>query len=185
MALGADEPGDLGAELDEARQRLGVDLVARSRDVDGEVGDHARRRLRQHDHTVGEVHALVDVVGDEQDRLAPRRPHRQQHVLERGPGLGVDRRVRLVHQQERRAIGERAGDRDPLLHAARELARVLLGVRLEPDVGERLLDPLGPFGLVEPGVAQREVDVGPHLQPRIERPAVVLEHQREVLGNRR
>ena len=43
MTLGADDAGDLGAELDEAGQRLGVDLIAWSRDVDGDVGDDARR----------------------------------------------------------------------------------------------------------------------------------------------
>ena len=38
----------------------------------------------------------------------------------------VERPERLVHEQDRRLEGERPGDRDALLHAARELVRVVL-----------------------------------------------------------
>ena len=93
--------------------------------VDGQVGDDARRGAGQHEHPVAEVDALVDVVGDQQHRAAVLAAHPQQQVLELGPGLRVDRRERLVHQQQRRPGGQRPGDRHPLLHAAGELPRVL------------------------------------------------------------
>ncbi len=45
------------------------------------------------------------------------------------PRLLVERAERLVHEEDRRVEGERAGDGHALLHPARELARV---ARLEP-----------------------------------------------------
>jgi hypothetical protein len=45
---------------------------------------------------------------------------------------------RLVGQQEARAVGERARDRDALHLAARELRRPVIGARAEPDVLEQL-----------------------------------------------
>ena len=64
----------------------------------------------------------------------------EHEVLEVGAGLRVDRRERLVHQQDRRLVGERARDRHPLLHAARELPRVLVHRALQSDRRQRLLD---------------------------------------------
>ena len=46
------------------------------------------------------------------------------HVL---AGHLVEGAERLVHQQQRRVGGERPGDGDPLLHAARQLPRPVLG----------------------------------------------------------
>ena len=51
--------------------------------------------------------------------------------------LGVEVRERLVEQQHLRLDGERAGQRDPLLLAARELRRPALGVGGEADQLER------------------------------------------------
>ena len=57
--------------------------------------------------------------------VTPRRCHTDaDQVLEVGPGLRVDRRERLVHEQHPRLVRDRAGDRHPLLHAAGELPRV-------------------------------------------------------------
>ena len=44
--------------------------------------------------------------------------HLQDQILEVAAGLGVDRRKRLVHQEDLRLVGEGACDRDPLLHPA-------------------------------------------------------------------
>ena len=51
-------------------------------------------------------------------------PHLEDQVLQVGAGLRVDRGERLVHQQDLGLVGQRAGDRHALLHAARELPRV-------------------------------------------------------------
>ena len=54
-------------------------------------------------------------------------------VFEVGPCLRVDRGERLVHDEHLGLIGDGAGDRDALLHAAGELPRVALGRVVEPD----------------------------------------------------
>ena len=55
--------------------------------------------------------------------------------------LQVERAERLVEQQHRRPVDERARDGDALLLAARELAGQPVAELLEPDEPERLLDP--------------------------------------------
>ena len=57
------------------------------------------------------------------------------------PQLGVQVGQRLVHQHQRRLEHDRAGDRDPLLLTAGELAGQLAGVLLEPDQRDRLVGP--------------------------------------------
>jgi hypothetical protein len=49
---------------------------------------------------------------------------RKHQIFQVFPGLRVDRAERLVHQQQDRIAGQRAGQRDPLLHAAGQLPRV-------------------------------------------------------------
>ena len=61
-------------------------------------------------------------------------------VLEVAARLRVDRRERLVHQQDRRLVRERTRDRDALLHAAGELPRVVVDEAGQADGVERLLD---------------------------------------------
>ena len=73
---------------------------------------------------VAHPHRLVDVVGDEHDRLAQLALQPQELVLQPVADDRVDRAERLVHQQHRRVGGERAGHADPLALAAGELVRV-------------------------------------------------------------
>ena len=65
-------------------------------------------------------------------------PDPQQLEVHPLAGHLVERAERLVHQQDRRVEGERAGDRDALLHAARELPRVVAGELAELDEVEHL-----------------------------------------------
>ena len=76
-----------------------------------------------HQHAVGELHRLGQVVRDEQCRLLQRLLDPQHRVAEQQSRLLVERGERLVHQQDPRLGGERAGDRDALPHAARQLGR--------------------------------------------------------------
>ena len=123
LLLSLDQAVDVRAQVRELRQLLRRDLVARVRQRDRDDLLHLGRRVRQHDDAVGQVDRLVDVVRDEQDRDPELVAHPQHEVLEVAAGLRVDRGERLVHQQDRRLVGERARDRDALLHAARELPR--------------------------------------------------------------
>ena len=105
-------------------------------DVD-DVDDAARARRHHHD-PVGEEHGLGDRVGDEEDGGAGLGADPHQLVLHPLAGDLVERAERLVHQQQPRALGERPGDRDPLLHAAGELVGVALGEVGEADQLEQL-----------------------------------------------
>src|SRR5690606_42039134 len=53
-------------------------------------------------------------------------------------GLSVERRRRLVRNDEPRLVHQCAGDGDTLLLAARQLGRKFVHVLLEPDGGEEL-----------------------------------------------
>src|SRR5215212_9686422 len=64
--------------------------------------------------------------------------------------LRVQGRGRLVEQQELGVHGQGAGDRHPLLLAARQLGRQLAGLVLDPDPGQQLAGPA--LGLL-PGLA--------------------------------
>ena len=88
-----------------------------------ELGDVARRLASR--RCGAEEDRLVDVVGDEHDGLVQLALQRGELALQLGAHDRVDGAERLVHQQHRRVGGERAGDADALLLAARQLRRVL------------------------------------------------------------
>ena len=111
------------------------------------VGEQVGRRgdLREvaadleHRHLVAELDGLVDVVGDEDDRLAEIALQAQELVLELLAHHRVDGAERLVHQHHRRVGREGTGHPDALLLATGELRRVALGERrVEPDALEQL-----------------------------------------------
>src|SRR5262249_26244408 len=65
---------DAVAQLEVARRAE----VARARDVDLDDLADGRGPRRHHDDAIGELHGLLDVVGDEQDRLLLGLPDPQQ-----------------------------------------------------------------------------------------------------------
>src|SRR2546425_3499766 len=132
-----ERPRDLGPEpLDEVRAialELRADHAARPRHVDRHAVQHAAGTRREHDHAIRQVHGLVDVVGDEDDRLAGAAPDVEQERLHLVARLHVERRERLGHKEDLGAHAERARERHPLLHGARQLLR---GPRPPPDPPE-------------------------------------------------
>ncbi len=96
---------------------------------------------------------------------------------------GVERSERLVEQQHARAQDEGARERDALLLAARELARLALLVARELHQRERLGDRLGALALRDLLVLEPEGDVVGHVEVREER--VALEHGVDVAAVRR
>ena len=102
---------------------------------------HGHERLdpagmaREHAAAVAEEDRLLDVVGDEQDRLLRRLRDLVELLAERDARLRIDGRERLVHQHHFGIRGERARDGHALLHAAGELVRILL---LEADEAHHL-----------------------------------------------
>ncbi len=118
---------------------------------------------------------LVDVVGDEEDRLADLGLEAQELVLEPLTGDRVDRAEGLVHQHHRRVRGEGSGDADALLLTARELGRIAVGdLRIERDQLHQLLD-AGATTLLGP--AQQARDRGDVLADRpVREEADLLDH---------
>ena len=75
---------------------------------------------------------------------AGRLPDAQDLLVHALAGHLVERAERLVHEQDRRLEGERPGDGHALLHAARQLVRVVLEEVAELDQVEHLAGPRGP-----------------------------------------
>ena len=111
------------------RPRGGSPPLRRSRSAS------ARRRARPHGHSGRDV----GVVGRGDQREAELGLQRVDQVEHARAGVGVEVAGRLVAQQQRRALGERAGDRHALRLAARQLAGKRVELGREPDEREQLL----------------------------------------------
>ncbi len=103
---------------------------------------HVTRIGAQHHDPVGQIYRFLEIVGDEDDGNVDLAPELQQVRLHQCAGLGIERRERLVHQQDAGPVRQRARDRHALLHAARELVGVGVG-----EAGQTHdLDPLARLG---------------------------------------
>ena len=119
-------------------EEFDAERVARAGKADRHFAFHGAG-MRGHDHhTIGEIDGLGYVVGHVHHRFARLAPHVREQPLHVVAGERIERRERLVHQQHRGIVGERAGDGDPLLHAAGEMVRVGVGELLELDQLELL-----------------------------------------------
>ncbi len=106
------------------------------------VGQHPLRRaffhhpaIGQHDYARGEVaHEVVVVTGQQQARPVATS---SRSVLPSSPPRRVERRGRLVHEQQLRIGRQRAGDGHPLRFPARQLARQRLLAMATPSSAEQ------------------------------------------------
>jgi hypothetical protein len=89
---------------------------------------------------------------------------------------GIERRERLVHQEDRRIGGEGAREADALLHAAGQLRDALFGPVAEVDDAEDLARAAEALGAGLAGEFEAEGDVLDHAAPGQERE--LLEHHR-------
>src|SRR2546427_753424 len=100
-----------------------------------------------HRDAVGDRERLLLIVGDVEGRDPEVLLDPADLAAKTEPDLRVERRERLVEQEDLRAAGERAGERDPLLLAARELVRVAAlettEARQRDHLGDALVDPDG------------------------------------------
>src|SRR5882672_4091487 len=117
----AEPPDEVGAVALE----LPADDAAGPGHVDGHAVQHPARPRGEHDHPVGQVDGLVDVMGDEDHGAPGALPDIEQERLHLVAGLDVEGGEGLVHQQDVGAHAEGAGDGHPLLHAARQLVGML------------------------------------------------------------
>ena len=112
---------DVGAEL----RRVAQHDRPRPRQVDADLVDHLAGARAHHEDAVGQPDRLLDAVGDEQHRGPAAQPQRLEVRAHLQAREGVERAERLVHQDHRRVVHQRADQRHALAHAAGELARVL------------------------------------------------------------
>ena len=100
-------------------------LLSRSRGqpVSTRSRKHAGSR-RHHADAVGQHRGLIQRMGDQQHRRAGLAPELEQFVAHQQSRLLVERAEGLVEQQQPRTGDERAGDAQPLAHAAGQLRRI-------------------------------------------------------------
>ena len=75
--------------------------------------------------------------------VPPRAGEVAEVVAQPADAVGVEAVGRLVEQQDLRVAEEGAGQGEALAHAEREAAGALVGGRLEADLGQDLVDPVG------------------------------------------
>ena len=159
-------------------RRARVDLLARPHFHDlaevhdrDPVGDVANDREVVRDEEVGEAEVVLE-PGEQVDDL--------------GLDRDVERRDRLVEDDQLRVEREGARDADPLPLPAGELVREAVRVlRAEPDRPQELLDATPPFlPAVEPVDPERLADDLAHRHARVERRVRILEHDLDVAPHR-
>ena len=117
-------PGPVGAgERDRAEEPLGVGMAHLVEDLGDRPGLHRLARVHHADPVAGLQHQ-PEVVADEEHRGAELAPEILDQLHDPGLDGHVERRRRLVEDQERRLRHQRHGDDDALLLPARELVRV-------------------------------------------------------------
>ena len=104
--------------LDRARCLAGEEAPA---EIDIAVRDDAARLRRQHDDAGGEEQRFLDRWVISSTPVVGSPPDGQQQFLHALARQRIERAERLVHQQEFRFGGQRAGDADALAHAAGQL----------------------------------------------------------------
>ena len=129
MTLSADIVLDESPDVVHIGDESAVRLMASDRGRGSAIVTFSRMRPGRRASTStrsDEEDRFVDLVGDEQDGLAPLLPDAHQLGLHDLAGLRIERGERLVHQQDFGIDRERAGEIDALAHAAGELARIIV-----------------------------------------------------------
>ena len=160
---------------DGIEQGLGIGMAGRLE----ERGRRTRlddRAVAQHRDPIRQMRHHGEVVADEEvGEPVPAAQVRHQ-VQDLRLDRDVERRDRLVGNDQLRPGDQRPGDGDPLPLAARELVRVAVQrVGAEPDLVERLAHPRHGLAAIEPEQCQRLGHDPRHAEPRVERAERVLE----------
>ena len=183
---------DLG---DRARQALGerlgsppvaltVTIVSAPTDCFSAAGRVEREDLAVvHDrHPIAELVGLLHVVGRQQDRL-PLAVQLAEDLPQRQAALRVQARGRLVEEQHRRAVEDRARHHQPLGHPARERVDRRLGPFRELELLEQLIGDAPRLRRADAEQAAVEVQVLPHGQLPVER-VLLGDDPDQLLGER-
>src|SRR5262245_10861333 len=161
---------DLAVEIVERALDLDLGDVTRSRQGDLPIADDARGGPRRHDHhAVGERDRLLEIMGDEQHRLAIGAPQIQQQVAHDLPRLRIERAERLVHQQYLGVADEHLHEAHALPLAARQHVRIARAELGEADAGEPSLRALARRRARDAGGLEPDRDVLQRGLPREQR----------------
>ncbi len=120
------------------RRSAEADLLGRQRPAQlARVPGRHQPAAVHDDHGVGQPLGLLELVGGQDDAaaLVPQRPQQGSHLLAAGH---VDRRRRLVQEQDLGRAGQRQGQRQPLLFATGQLAPRRPRPLTEPDHRQQL-----------------------------------------------
>src|SRR6478735_5277531 len=108
---------------------------------------------------VGEDERLVDAVGDENDSRTGARPYCQEILLQLLTCLRVERAEWLIHEDENGLAHQRARDADPLLHAAGQFVRKVLGKGGKPHQLDEMPRHIAALGRAYAIDLERKLDV--------------------------
>ena len=86
--------------------------------------------MPEHDDTVGAVGGNAEIMGDQQHRGADLAPEIIDQIEDAALDGDVERRGRLVSDDQLGLERDGDGDEDALAHAARQLVRILPGAQL-------------------------------------------------------
>ena len=100
---------------------------------------------RQQQDAVGEIDRLFEIVRDQHGRGAGLHEDALQLLAHEQRHLVVERRERLVEEQDLRLDHQRAHDRDELLLAAGHLVGIAVEVDLDAEMRDQLFDPRAAF----------------------------------------
>ncbi len=156
---------------------LRIEAIARLFQIDGDFANDAARIGREQQDAVAHQHRFLDIVGHQNDALDRQlavAPQLEEIGAQRLRREHVERRERLVHQQDIRMNDQRAGKADALAHAAGELARIGGFVAVEADEIDRRQRALADFHFGKAERLEAELDVFQHRQPGKQRER--LEH---------
>ena len=157
------------AELRIGAQLAGLALAVAELHV--VVRRHGRGTLAEHHHAVGQNDRLGDVVRHHDHRAGELPQQREQQLLHADAGLRVERRERLVEDEQARLGHEGARERDALAHALRQLRGMPRRRIGEPDARERLGRAAAPLLRRDAADLQRELDIAERVAPRQQRVA--------------
>jgi hypothetical protein len=146
--------------------------------LDADLLDDGAGPGAHHQDAVGEGDRLDQIVRDEERGLSLRGEGAREILLQDHPGLRVERRERLVHQQHQGIYGQRAGKRRALAHAAGELVRVVVFERAEMTLGQQGLCLFTPLYGGNPSDLEPELGVLADRAPRQQQ--ILLQHERDL-----
>ena len=125
--------------LPEAFRQALLSSMSLKWDVVGNCRTEGLRRLRvaahfiEHQQPRPQFEALLQIVGHHENRHFVRIPEFEDQPMHVGGDPRIERAERLVEQQDFGLADHGLGDRETLLHAARQLRGELIGCACEPD----------------------------------------------------